>query len=90
MEILNLIEAVGFPISAVIGLALFGNKIVTRIMDESKEREASLLEGNKELTAALKVVADTTESTAIQLNRLCDRMDTLENKIDTLEKELKN
>lgn len=58
-------------------------------MSDSNARELRLIEANEKLSDALQVVADTTESATIQLNRLCDRMDNLEEKVDTLEKELK-
>ena len=89
MEVVNLIETMGFPIVAVCCLALFGKDFVTRVMDDNKQRENQLISVNMKLSDALQVVAETTESAVIQLNRLCERIDNLENKVDILENELK-
>lgn len=89
MDLITVIQDIGFPIATVIALAWFGKDFITRVMDDSKNREVQLIEANNKLSAALETVADTTEKATIQLNRLCDRMDTLENKVDDLEKEVK-
>lgn len=84
-----MIQTIGFPAVAVIGLGVFAKDFINKAMSDSNARELRLIEVNEKLSDALQVVADTTESATIQLNRLCDRMDNLENKVDTLEKELK-
>lgn len=84
-----MIQSVGFPAVAVIGLGVFAKDFVNKAMSDSNLRELRLIEANEKLSEALQIVADTTESATIQLNRLCDRMDNLEEKVDTLEKELK-
>lgn len=89
MDIVTIIQTVGFPIVALGSLALFGKDFIIRVMDDSSRRESLLIDANTRLSDALQVVADTTESAVIQLNRLCDRMDNLEDKVDTLENELK-
>lgn len=89
MDIISMIQTLGFPIVALIFLGWFGKDFIIRVMDDSKQRESQLISANKDLTEALRVVADTTENATIQLNRLCDRMDNLEDKIDDLEKKVK-
>ena len=89
MDIASMIQTMGFPAVAVIGLWVFAKDFINKAMSDSNARELRLIEVNEKLSDALQVVADTTESATIQLNRLCDRMDNLENKVDTLEKELK-
>lgn len=89
MDIASMIQTIGFPAVAVIGLGVFIKDFVNKAMSDSNARELRLIEANEKLSDALQVVADTTESATIQLNRLCDRMDNLEEKVDTLEKELK-
>ena len=84
-----MIQTIGFPAVAVIGLGVFAKDFVNKAMSDSNTRELRLIEANEKLSDALQIVADTTESATIQLNRLCDRMDNLEEKVDTLEKELK-
>ena len=84
-----MIQSIGFPAVAVIGLGAFAKDFVNKAMSDSNLRELRLIEANEKLSEALQIVADTTESATIQLNRLCDRMDNLEEKVDTLEKELK-
>lgn len=89
MNIETMIQTMGFPAVAVIGLGAFAKDFINKAMSDSNARELRLIEINEKLSDALQVVADTTESATIQLNRLCDRMDNLEEKVDTLEKELK-
>lgn len=90
MDFTTMIQAIGFPTVAVVGLGIFAKDFINKAMEDSNEREVRLIEANNKLSDALKVVADTTESATVQLNRLCDRMDNLEDKIDILEQELRN
>lgn len=90
MDFATMIQAIGFPTVAVIGLGIFAKDFINKAMQDSNEREVRLIEANNKLSDALQVVADTTESATVQLNRLCDRMDNLEDKIDILEQELRN
>lgn len=39
MEIMELIQSVGFPIAAVVGMCIFGKYLITRMMDENAARE---------------------------------------------------
>jgi polyhydroxyalkanoate synthesis regulator phasin len=89
MDMTTMIQTVGFPITAVTALAWFGRDFITKVMEDSRQREIQLIENNNKLSDALRVVADATESATIQLNRLCDRMDTLEEKVSDLEKKFK-
>lgn len=84
-----MIQTVGFPIISVIGLGLFAKDFINKSLNDSNERELRLIQANEKLSEALQTVADTTENATIQLNRLCDRMDTLEDKVGTLEQEIK-
>lgn len=90
MDFATMIQTIGFPAIAVVGLGVFSRDFITKAMQDSNERELRLIEANNQLSEALRVVADTTESATVQLNRLCDRMDNLEDKIDILEQELRN
>lgn len=90
MDFATMIQAIGFPTVAVIGLGIFAKDFINKAMVDSNERELRLIEANNKLSDALQVVADTTESATVQLNRLCDRMDNLEDKIDAFEQELRN
>lgn len=90
MDFTTMIQAIGFPTVAVVGLGIFAKDFINKAMEDSNERELRLIEANNKLSDALQVVADTTESATVQLNRLCDRMDNLEDKIDILEQELRN
>lgn len=89
MDLTTMIQTLGFPAVSVIGLGLFAKDFINKSMSDSNARELRLIEANEKLSEALQVVADTTENATIQLNRLCDRMDTLEDKVGTLEKEFK-
>lgn len=86
MDILTVIQSVGFPISMVIALGIYAKDFINKVMEDNRNREAQLIEVNNKLSDSLAVIADTIESTTVQLNRLCDKMDALENKVDALEK----
>lgn len=58
MDILQIIQTVGFPISVAIACGWFIYKKDQRVADEAKEREEKQRENNKELAIALNKAAD--------------------------------
>lgn len=82
MDWVNIIQTLGFPIACVGACAYFIYYIAIRWMDESKDREAKLIEANVKNADALVKVADTIERTN-EINQ--NLMDKLDNKIDKVE-----
>lgn len=68
MDIVELIQTLGFPIACVVacGLALY--KVVVRDKDEATKREERLINNSKEASTALLKVAGTIEESN-QLNK---------------------
>ena len=83
MNVVELIQTVGFPVVAVLGCAFFIYKIVVRYMDESKERESHLMEQSNKQTEALREVAATIERGNNLNEKLSETNRILVDKIDS-------
>lgn len=82
MDIIALIQNVGFPIASVVALGSYINRTNKEVRDDFKSRERELLEANKQFAVALSRAADSiTESNKTQ-GLLCERMRTIEDKVD--------
>lgn len=68
MDIIQVIQTLGFPIACVVACGIFIYKLVNRDKDESKDREAKLIAANEKTSTALEKVANTIEETN-QLNK---------------------
>lgn len=95
MDAAELIQTVGFPIASVIACASFLYSLVIRYMNESKDREAKMLEQNSKQLEALQRVASTieegnnvneklAETNKILVDRIDNQLSGINNNIDKI------
>lgn len=52
-DMVQIIQTLGFPIACVVALGVFLYKIINRDKDEAADREARLIETNKQISDSL-------------------------------------
>jgi len=88
MDILTVIQTVGFPIACVLGLAIYFKSFITQVMNESCKRETTLLEANKELAVALNKSADAITEAAKDHVLINSKLDVIETTVNELKEKL--
>lgn len=63
MDVVQIIQTLGFPIACVVACAFFIYKIIMRDKDEAAAREDKLTEANEKISEALNKISDTIEET---------------------------
>lgn len=90
MDVVQLIQNLGFPIACVVACGASIHKLVLRDKDEAKDREDKLIEANKQTSAALDKVANTIEETNNLNRELSETNRTLVDKVDSSLNEINN
>ena len=101
MDVVQVIQNLGFPIACVVACGASMHKLVLRDKDEAKDREDKLIEANKQTSEALDKVANTIEETNTlnkelsETNRLLvekvdENLSDINNSMNTILERLKN
>lgn len=91
-DVVQIIQTLGFPIACVVALGVFLYKIINRDKDEAADREARLIETNKQISDSLQKVADTineqnhVNSELSETNRML--VDKIEGKLDSIDTDI--
>lgn len=91
-DMVQIIQTLGFPIACVVALGVFLYKIINRDKDEAADREARLIETNKQISDSLQKVADTineqnhVNSELSETNRML--VDKIEVKLDSIDTDI--
>lgn len=95
MDVLQIIQSVGFPIAAVIGCAWFIKSIVMRDKDEAKAREDRYNQNITELMESLQKATDAinksnelnqelTETNKMLVNEMTSKLNMVDSKVDKI------
>lgn len=84
MDILTIIQSVGFPIACVVGLAIYLKTFMNTVMADFKSREGTLLEANKEFAVALSKSADAISDASKDHEKIYGKMVCIEEKVNQL------
>ena len=82
MDVVQVIQNLGFPIACVVACGASMHKLVLRDKDEAKDREDKLIEANKQTSEALDKVANTIEETNTLNKELSETHRLLVEKVD--------
>ncbi|AFS78517.1 putative membrane protein [Gottschalkia acidurici 9a] len=93
MDITNMVATLGFPIVACVGLGLFINKIITKAMDSTEERESRILTELSKVNDTNDNLVQTNEeivkTNSILVQEIRTEMSGIGNKLDNLKDEMR-
>lgn len=95
MDVIQIIQTLGFPIACVVACGFFIYKIVNRDKDEAKERENKYMDTIKSHDVSLSKVADTiasanetnkelSETNKVLVNEMKDKLTVIDNNVNKL------
>lgn len=88
MDIMGLINNVGFPIALVLLMGAYLRDIIKTNYADYKSRESELLQANREFAEVLSATSKRLADTLVHHEQLNTRMEVAEEKLDTIEEKL--